>query len=195
MLSIAAPVALLASFVPYSIGGLLAGYGQTGGDGGEGGGPGGFAGYGIVAILLGVGIPGWAVAWGIVDARRTGGIPGAALLLGVVSMGIALCVIVPGSVTIIRTSATLQAAYEREHPRSEVPVPRPEPPGHRLHAVRVTPSTGHCDAGCGPKARESARPAGSSTQPVTECATVHAAQDRGQRRFGGPWYFARMTSP
>lgn len=118
--AIAAVAALLVAFVPYFLGGLLAGYGQNGGAGGAGGGPGGFAGYGIVAIMLGVGIPGWAVVWGIVDVRRTRGTPGAALLVGAVALGVALCTILPGSVTIIRTSVRLQAAYERENPRAEV---------------------------------------------------------------------------
>ncbi|TCL87852.1 hypothetical protein EDF31_102561 [Curtobacterium sp. PhB142] len=234
-LAIAALVALLVAFVPYFLGGLLAGYGQDGGDGGDGGGPGGFAGYGIVAIVLGVGIPGWALVWGIVDVRRTRGTPGAALLVGAVALGIALCTIVPGSVTIIRTSVRLQAAYERENPRSEVlataraearasetaaspagraaernaparraatkqrldavsqavldalaitpddivPAGRPLPTGSAAaRSVRVTPSTGHCDAGYGPKAGVFYRWdlfLDDSVDPVRAAAAVRAA--------------------
>lgn len=107
MFAILAPVALLVSFVPYGIGGLLAHYGTAGSD------PGGFAGYGVVALVIGLGVPGWALVWGIVDIRRTRELPGsAALLLGAFTFGVALCVILPGAVTIIRTSAMLSAAYE-----------------------------------------------------------------------------------
>jgi hypothetical protein len=106
-LAILAPLALLIAFVPYSIGGLLANYGTAGRD------PGGFAGYGVVALLIGLGVPGWALVWGVLDYRRSRQLPGsAALLLGALTFGVALCVILPGAVTIIRTSAMLSAAYE-----------------------------------------------------------------------------------
>lgn len=105
-LAVLAPLALLIAFVPYGIGGLLAHYGAAGRD------PGGFAGYGVAALVIGLGVPGWALVWGVLDIRRTRQLPGsAALLLGAFTFGVALCVILPGAVTIIRTSAMLSAAY------------------------------------------------------------------------------------
>lgn len=105
-LAVLAPVALVVSLVPYGIGGLLAHYGTPGSD------PGGFAGYGVAALVLGLGMPVWALVWGILDYRRTRQLPGsAALLLGALTTGIALCVILPGGIMIIRTSAMLSAAY------------------------------------------------------------------------------------
>lgn len=110
-LAILAPVALLVAFVPYAIGGLLANYGAAGRD------PGGFAGYAVAALVIGLGFPGWALVWGILDVRRTRQVPGgAALLLGALTFGIALCVILPGSVTIIQKSAMLSAAYDPADP-------------------------------------------------------------------------------
>jgi hypothetical protein len=105
-LAVLAPVALLVAFVPYAIGGLLAHYGTPGSD------PGGFAGYGVAALVIGLGVPLWALVWGIVDIRRTRQLPGsAALLLGAFTSGVALCVILPGAIMIIRASAMLATAY------------------------------------------------------------------------------------
>ncbi|MGU3410715.1 hypothetical protein ACLBWP_11450 [Microbacterium sp. M1A1_1b] len=112
VLAIVAPLALLMSFVPYFLGGLTAVY-----DDHAGSDRGGFAGYGYTALVLGLGFPAWALVWGIVDVHRTKRIPGgAAIVLGAFSLGVALCVILPGSVTIIAKSASLSAAYERAHP-------------------------------------------------------------------------------